>query len=62
MCLGKPSKLIISIFEKSSQHPADCVVEDMRFTYVDDLTVLELIMLAGLVSEYNFKLQPQQYC
>ena len=58
MCLGKPSKLIIGIFEKSSQPPADCVVEEMRFKYVDDLTVLELIMLAGLVSEYHFKQQP----
>ena len=27
----------------------------MRFKYVDDLTVLELVMLVGLVSEYNFK-------
>ena len=38
-----------------SNDNADCVEEDMRFKYVDDLTVLELVMLAGLVSEYNFK-------
>ena len=27
----------------------------MRYKYVDDLTVLELVMLASLLSEYNFK-------
>ena len=29
---------------------------DMRFKYVDDLSVLELVMLTGLLSEYIFKL------
>ena len=28
---------------------------DLRFKFVDDLSVLELVMLAGLLSEYNFK-------
>ena len=27
----------------------------MRFKFVDDLSVLELVMLASLLSEYNFK-------
>ena len=27
----------------------------MRFKYVDDLTVLELVLLANLLTEYNFK-------
>ena len=28
---------------------------DKRFKYVDELSILELLLLAGLVSEYNFK-------
>ena len=28
---------------------------DLRYKYVDDLSVLELVLLAGLLSEYNFK-------
>ena len=27
----------------------------LRFKFVDDLTVLELVMMAGLLTEYNFK-------
>ena len=34
---------------------ADTVEPDMRFKFVDDLSVLELVMLASLLSEYNFK-------
>ena len=26
---------------------------DLRFKFVDDLTVLELVMMAGLLTEYN---------
>ena len=28
---------------------------DKRFKYVDELSILELLLLAGLLSEYNFK-------
>ena len=54
---GGPQGTLIGLIEYmvQSNDNADCVEEDMRFKYVDDLTVLELVMLAGLVSEYNFK-------
>ena len=39
-----------------SNDNADCVDPDMRFKYMDDLTVLELVLLANLLTEYNFKL------
>ena len=38
-----------------SNENADCVEPDMRYKYVDDLSVLELVMLVSLLSEYNFK-------
>ena len=28
---------------------------DLRFKFVDDLSFLELVMLAGILTEYNFK-------
>ena len=34
---------------------AECVDPDLRFKYVDDLTILELVMLGMWLSEYNFK-------
>ena len=45
---------LIEYFVQSNDN-ADCVDPDLRFKYVDDLTVLELVMLAGILSEYNFK-------
>ena len=38
-----------------SNDNADCVQPDMRFKFVDDLSVLELVMLTSLLSEYNFR-------
>ena len=38
----------------NSNDNADCVEEDMRYKFVDDLTVLELVLLGSLVTEYNF--------
>ena len=34
---------------------ADSVPELDRFKYIDDLTILELVSLAGLLTNYNFK-------
>ena len=44
---------LIEYFVQSNDN-ADCVEEDLRFKFVDDLSVLELVMLAGLLTEYNF--------
>jgi hypothetical protein len=38
-----------------SNDNADCVAPDLRFTYVDDLSILELVLLSGLLTEYNFR-------
>ena len=38
-----------------SNDNADCVDPEMRFKYVDDLTILELLLLSGLLTEYNFR-------
>ena len=34
---------------------ANCVDPDLRFKFVDDLLVLEFVMPACLLSDYNFK-------
>ena len=33
---------------------ADCLEEDMRYKFVDDLSILELLLFGGLLSDYNF--------
>ena len=38
----------------SSDDNADCVNEEDRFKYCDDLSMLELVMLANALTEYNF--------
>ena len=38
-----------------SNDNGDCVSQDMRFKYVDDLSILELVLFGSLVIEYNFK-------
>ena len=54
---GGPQGTLIGLIEYfvQSNDNADCVDEDLRFKFVDDLSVLELIMLSGLLTEYNFK-------
>ena len=54
---GGPQGTLIGLIEYmvQSNDNADCVDLDMRFKYVDDLTVLELVLLTGLLTEYNFK-------
>ena len=34
---------------------ADCVEQEDRFKYIDDLFILKIVCLAGLVREYNFQ-------
>ena len=54
---GGPQGTLVGLIEYfiQSNDNADCVDADLRFKYVDDLTVLELVMLTSLLSEYNFK-------
>jgi hypothetical protein len=54
---GGPQGTLIGLIEYlvQSNDNADCVDLDMRFKYVDDLTVLELVLLTRILTEYNFK-------
>ena len=54
---GGPQGTLIGLIEYlvQSNDNADCVDLDMRYKYVDDLTVLELVLFAGLLTDYNFK-------
>ena len=38
-----------------SNDNADCVPEDDRYKYIDDLSVLQLICMTGLLIDYNFQ-------
>ena len=37
-----------------SNDNADCVAEDDRFEYIDDLSVLQILCLSGLLVDYDF--------
>ena len=54
---GGPQGSLVGLIEYfvQSNDNADCVEPDKRFKFVDDLSVLELVMLTSLLSEYNFK-------
>ena len=59
---GGPQGTLLGVLEylTQSNNNADCIDQSLRFKYVDDLTILELISLnltsTGLAS-YNYKLQ-----
>ena len=38
-----------------SNDNADCIEPDDRFKYIDDLSVLQLLCLSGLLVEYDFR-------
>jgi hypothetical protein len=40
----------------NSNNNADFVEDEDKFKYVDDLSILEFVYLAGLLCEYNFML------
>ena len=54
---GGPQGTLLGLIEYfiQSKDNADCFDADKRLKFVDDLSVLELVMLAGLLTEYNFK-------
>ena len=53
---GGPQGTLLGLIEYlvQSNDNADCVSQADRFKYVDDLSILEIISLAGLLEEYNF--------
>ena len=54
---GGPQGTLVGLIEYfvQSNDNADCVDQDLRFKYVDDLSILELVLLSGWLTEYNFK-------
>jgi hypothetical protein len=54
---GGPQGTLLGLIEYFIQinDNADYVDADKTFKFVDDLSVLELVMLAVLLTEYNFK-------
>ena len=54
---GGPQGTLLGLIEYfvQSNDNADSIDPDLRFKFVDDLSFLELVMLAGLLTEYNFK-------
>ena len=54
---GGPQGTLVGLIEYfvQSNDNANCVDPELRFKFVDDLSILELVMLSGLVTEYNFK-------
>ena len=55
LCGGYPqgSKIGQDCYLAASDDAADYVEEDDRFRYIDDLQILELIMLTGILSDYD---------
>ena len=53
---GGPQGTLIGQIEYlvNSNDNADSVDPDDRFKYIDDLSVLELVMMTGILKEYNF--------
>ena len=53
---GGPQGTLIGqiMYSVLSNDNADIVSPDDRFKYIDDLTILQLVLLSGLLTEYNF--------
>ena len=53
---GGPQGTLIGLIEYlvQSNDNADCVDPDMRFKFVDDLSILELVLLSDILTSYNF--------
>ena len=54
---GGPQGTLLGLIEYfvQSNDNADCVEPELRVKYLDDLSVLELVMLGRFLCEYNFK-------
>ena len=55
---GGPQGTLLGLLEYlvQSNDNADCVDSEDRFKYIDDLSILEVIYLTGILVEYNFTL------
>jgi hypothetical protein len=55
LCGGFPqgSKIGQDCYLSASNDSAEFVSEDDKFKYIDDLQILELVMLAGILQDYN---------
>ena len=55
---GGPQGTLIGqlMYLVQTNHNADNVNPDDRYKYIDDLTILQIISLAGLLTEYDFQL------
>ena len=53
---GGPQGTLIGLIEYLVQSNDNCdfLASDLKFKYVDDLTILELVMMGGLLSEFDF--------
>ena len=53
---GGPQGTLLGLIEYlvQSNDSADCVNEEDRYKYVDDLNILEIISLVGLLGEYDY--------
>jgi hypothetical protein len=53
---GGPQGTLIGQIEYlvQSNDNADMAAPEDRFKYIDDLSILQLVLLAGLVTDYNF--------
>ena len=54
---GGPQGTLIGGLEYiiQSNDNADCVDSDLRFKFVDDLSILELVMFSSIVADYDFE-------
>ena len=52
---GGPQGTLLSLIEYlvQSNNSADCVDKDERFKYFDDLTILDFLLLTGLLTEFD---------
>ena len=52
---GGPQGTLLGLIEYlvQSNDAADCVSKDDRYKYIDDLTILELVLLSGLLMEFD---------
>ena len=53
---GGPQGTLIGqlMYLVQTNNNADCVGDDDHFKYIDDLSILQIVCLAGLVKQYNF--------
>ena len=53
---GGPQGTLIGqiMYLVQTNNNADCVDKDNHFKYIDDLSILQIVFLGGLLTQYNF--------